>query len=93
MKYRVTHTTEYAYEGGEVSSSYSVAHLVPRRLGHQTCLSSDLAITPAPLEEVSDWVEDYRELWERRLDRLEEYLRGLQEKGKPRRASRRRKPS
>ena len=53
MKYRVTHTTEYRYEGGEVSSSYSVAHLVPRRLGHQTCLSSDLAISPKPL--------DYRE--------------------------------
>ena len=53
MKYRVTHTTEYRYEGGEVSSSYSVAHLVPRRLAHQTCLTSELAITPTPL--------DYRE--------------------------------
>jgi len=53
VKYRVTHTTEYRYEGGEVSSSYSVAHLVPRRLGHQACLSSDLAISPKPL--------DYRE--------------------------------
>lgn len=50
-------------------------------------------ITPAPLEEVSDWVEDYRELWERRLDRLEEYLSGLQGKGKPKRASRRKRPS
>ena len=44
-------------------------------------------ITPAPLEEVSDWVEDYRQLWERRLDRLETYLSTLQSKKKP--ASRR----
>jgi DNA-binding transcriptional ArsR family regulator len=44
-------------------------------------------ITPAPLEEVSDWVEDYRQLWERRLDRLETYLSTLQAKKKP--ASRR----
>ena len=45
-------------------------------------------ITPAPLEEVSDWVEDYRQLWERRLDRLESYLSTLQAKKKP--AARRR---
>src|SRR6476646_760448 len=48
-------------------------------------------ITPAPLAEVSDWVEDYRELWEHRLDRLENYLHELQAKGKPKRATRRRK--
>ena len=46
-------------------------------------------ITPAPLEEVADYVEDYRELWERRLDRLEDYLRGVQGK-KKRTVSRRR---
>ena len=46
-------------------------------------------ITPAPLEEVSDFVEEYRELWERRLDRLESYLSTLQTKKKP--ASRRRR--
>jgi len=45
-------------------------------------------ITPAPLEEVSDFVEEYRELWERRLDRLESYLSTLQKRKKP--ASRRR---
>ena len=45
-------------------------------------------ITPAPLEEVADFVDDYRELWEQRLDRLESYLRDLQGKkktGRPRR--------
>ena len=31
-----------------------------------------------PLKEVSDWVEQYRALWEQRLDRLEDYLRDLQ---------------
>ena len=40
-------------------------------------------ITPAPLAEVADWVEEYRELWERRLDRLEEYLSNLQGRKKP----------
>jgi len=46
-------------------------------------------ITPAPLEEVADFVEEYRELWERKLDRLEEYLSGLQGKKKPSRTRRR----
>jgi len=47
-------------------------------------------ITPAPLAEVADWVEAYRELWERRLDRLEDYLATLQRKKKP--AARRKRP-
>ena len=46
-------------------------------------------ITPAPLEEVADYVEEYRELWERRLDRLEDYLKGVQAKKKPNRTRRR----
>jgi DNA-binding transcriptional ArsR family regulator len=48
-------------------------------------------ITPAPLAEVADWVEAYRELWERRLDRLEDYLSTLQGKKKP--STRRRRSS
>jgi DNA-binding transcriptional ArsR family regulator len=32
----------------------------------------------APLRDVADWVEQYRRLWEERLDRLGEYLRELQ---------------
>ena len=35
-------------------------------------------LEPAPLKEVSDWVERYREIWEARLDRLDSYLKGLQ---------------
>jgi DNA-binding transcriptional ArsR family regulator len=31
-----------------------------------------------PLEEASDWLQDYRRLWEDRLDRLDEYLREIQ---------------
>jgi DNA-binding transcriptional ArsR family regulator len=46
-------------------------------------------LTPAPLSEVADFVEDYRELWERRLDRLEDYLSRLQSKKKPARRRRR----
>jgi len=35
-------------------------------------------LAPAPLKEVSDWVDSYRELWEARLDRLDSYLKALQ---------------
>ena len=37
-------------------------------------------LAPAPLKEVSDWVNDYRRLWEDRLDRLDDYLAELQGK-------------
>lgn len=36
-----------------------------------------------PLQEVSDWVGQYRQFWEARLDRLEDYLRELQAKEPP----------
>lgn len=36
----------------------------------------------APLRDVADWVEQYRRLWEARLDRLDDYLRDLQMKEK-----------
>ena len=38
-------------------------------------------LVPKPLKEATDWMEQYRMLWEQRLDRLEEYLMELQ--GKP----------
>lgn len=34
----------------------------------------------APLKDVSDWVEQYRQNWEQRFGRLDEYLRKLQAK-------------
>ncbi len=37
-------------------------------------------IEPAALKEVSDWVEVYRQLWEQRFDRLDDYLKQLQDK-------------
>jgi DNA-binding transcriptional ArsR family regulator len=36
----------------------------------------------SPLREVADWVEPYRQFWEQRLDRLDEYLRKLQNEEK-----------
>src|SRR5262245_27310406 len=39
-------------------------------------------LDPAPLKEVSDWVERCRQLWDERLDRLDDYLRELQSKEK-----------
>jgi DNA-binding transcriptional ArsR family regulator len=35
-------------------------------------------LLPQPLKEAADWVEPYRQLWEQRLDRLEDYLHELQ---------------
>lgn len=37
-------------------------------------------IDAAPLKDVVDWAEHYRELWEGRLDRLDSYLERLQSK-------------
>jgi DNA-binding transcriptional ArsR family regulator len=39
-------------------------------------------LEPAHLKDASDWLEEYRRLWEQRLDRLDEYLRELQGKEK-----------
>src|SRR5689334_9470882 len=39
-------------------------------------------IQAAPLKDVSDWVEKYREIWEQRFDRLEVYLRELKKEKK-----------
>jgi DNA-binding transcriptional ArsR family regulator len=36
-------------------------------------------IEPEPLREVSAWVEAYRKLWEERFDRLDDYLKQLQD--------------
>ncbi|WP_061226402.1 ArsR/SmtB family transcription factor [Leptospira interrogans] len=33
-----------------------------------------------PLKEAADWINEYRQMWEARLDRLDEYLRELQQK-------------
>ncbi len=35
-------------------------------------------LEPTALKGVDDWLEEYRRLWEQRLDRLEDYLRTLQ---------------
>jgi DNA-binding transcriptional ArsR family regulator len=39
---------------------------------------------PAPLKDVSEWVDRYRGMWEERLNRLDEYLRVMQSKGQKR---------
>ena len=35
-------------------------------------------LAPEPLKDVADWVEHYRDLWEQRFDRLDDYLSDLQ---------------
>ncbi|MCU1237677.1 MAG: ArsR family transcriptional regulator [Candidatus Solibacter sp.] len=39
-------------------------------------------IKAGPLKEVSDWTERYRQVWEERLDRLDEYVQQLKAKEK-----------
>jgi DNA-binding transcriptional ArsR family regulator len=39
-------------------------------------------LIPSPLKEATDWMEQYRLLWEARLDRLDDYLMELQGKTK-----------
>jgi len=45
-----------------------------RRVGREHFLSAN----PAPLDEASNWIDEYRRAWEERLDRLGEYLKELQ---------------
>ena len=35
-------------------------------------------LEPEPLRKLDGWLDEYRELWEGRLDRLEDYLREIQ---------------
>ena len=55
-------------------------------LSHLITVVSNLAyygrLETAPLKGASDWIEDYRHLWEARLDRLGDYLLELQDKKK-----------
>ena len=41
-------------------------------------------LKPRPLKGAADWLEQYRQFWEERLDRLEEYLREIQQEEKKR---------
>ena len=38
------------------------------------------ALEAGPLKAVDDWIERYRDMWEQRLDRLDVFLKELQEK-------------
>lgn len=35
-------------------------------------------LTAAPLKDVGDWIDGYRQFWEHSLDRLDDYLKELQ---------------
>ena len=38
-------------------------------------------LEPAPLEDAAGWIAKYRDIWEGRFDRLDAYLRSIQQKG------------
>lgn len=44
-----------------------------------------------PLKEASDWIDRYRQFWEESFDRLDEYLRELQETAKKKEEKNKRK--
>jgi DNA-binding transcriptional ArsR family regulator len=39
-----------------------------------------LHLQAAPMQQASEWMEEYRRFWEASFDRLDEYLKGLQTK-------------
>lgn len=41
-------------------------------------------LEPAALKPIDEWLEEYRRLWNQRLDRLEDYLKELQAREKKR---------
>jgi DNA-binding transcriptional ArsR family regulator len=41
-------------------------------------------LVAVPLKDVAEWVEPYRRFWELRLDRLDDYLKGMTAKEKKR---------
>ena len=48
-------------------------------------------IVPAPLKRIADWAEQYRDIWEQRLDTLETYLQELKSQETKHARKRRRK--
>ena len=51
------------------------AGLISRNRSAQSRPSS---LLPEPLQEATAWMETYREMWESRMDRLDEHLREIQ---------------
>ena len=49
-------------------------------------------IEAGPLQDVDAWLERYRRFWEASFDRLDEYLREVQAKEKPKKRTRKKKP-
>jgi DNA-binding transcriptional ArsR family regulator len=41
-----------------------------------------VALDPAPLEAVADWVDQHRQIWEASFDRMDDYLAQLRTRGK-----------
>lgn len=39
-------------------------------------------LRPEPLQELDGWLDSFRNMWEDRFDRLDEYLQEIQNKGK-----------
>jgi DNA-binding transcriptional ArsR family regulator len=48
-------------------------------------------IEAGPLKDIADWTERYRDIWEQRLDRLDDYLQELKAKEKRHGRKKRRK--
>ena len=74
----------FAMSGPAVSKHLRVlekAGLVSRS---KVAQSRPAALEAAPLAQVAEWAEEFRQFWDQRFDRLDDYLKDLQAKEKKR---------
>jgi len=51
------------------------------------------SLVAAPLQDLDQWLEQYRRFWEARFERLDAYLREVKEKQQPSKSPARRRPT
>ncbi len=47
-----------------------------RKAQYRPCI-----INTAPIEDIADWTEQYRQLWESRFDQMDDYIQQMKDKG------------
>jgi transglutaminase-like putative cysteine protease len=57
-RYRISHTTRYTYEGGEVTGCYERGLLCPRATPHQAVISNEVRVDP-PADLVTEHIDHF----------------------------------
>ena len=77
---------ELGLDADEVEHPAQIALEVLERAGliarGRTAQWRPCTLEAGPLKDIADWVEQYRRFWEQSFDRLDDYLKELQGKGK-----------